>query len=80
MALNLTITTVDTQLFHGEVYAVTCPGSGGEMTLLAHHMPFITTLARGTVVVRKDKDSEPETFPIERGMLEVSNNEAVVLV
>jgi len=77
---NVTITTVDKQLFNGSVYAVICPGSGGELTILARHMPFITTLAKGTISVKKHKDGEAETFPVGRGLLEVSNNRAVILV
>lgn len=77
---SLTITTVDKQLFSGEVYAAICPGSGGELTVLANHMPFITTLAKGIISLKKDKDSELETFPVDRGLLEVSNNNAVILI
>ena len=80
MALHVTITTVDTQLYNGEVYSAMCPGSGGELTILAHHMPFITTLAKGVISVKKHKDSEVEIFPVDRGLLEVSNNQAVILI
>ena len=106
---SLTITTVDKQLFSGEVYAAIVPGSGGELTVLANHMPFITTLAKGTIRVKwfdpahhkekKDAHStirqahggeqgrttgsgqaEERTFSVERGLLEVSNNNAVILI
>jgi F-type H+-transporting ATPase subunit epsilon len=78
--LELIITTVDKQLFRGEVAAVTLPGSEGELTVLAHHEPFITILKKGEMRIRKEKDSEPEFFPVEHGILEVSNNRATVLI
>ena len=77
---KLTIATVDKNLFEGEVSSVHCPGSDGELTILAHHMPFITTLAPGNVRVYQDKDSEEQSFDIKRGLLEVGNNKATILV
>ena len=78
--LNLTITTVDKQLFNGKVYLAIVPGSGGELTVLANHMPFITTLVAGSVRIKEKKESEEQTFLVERGLLEVSNNNAVILI
>lgn len=78
---NVTITAVDKQLYSGDVYAVTCPGSGGELTVLAHHMSLISTLGKGEVrVLERKEDSEKKIFPIKSGILEVANNKAVILV
>ena len=82
--LNLHIAQVDNVLFDGEVESVTLPGIEGELTVLGHHEPLITTLRDGTITVRPKHDSSQalgeQTFPIEKGILEVSNNKAVVLV
>ena len=77
--LNLHIAQVNTVLFDGEVESVTLPGSDGELTVLGQHEPLITTLKEGTITVRPHGSSE-QTFSITRGILEVSDNKAVVLV
>jgi|TARA_Y100000310_G_scaffold345555_1_gene466484 F-type H+-transporting ATPase subunit epsilon len=76
--LHLTITTFNKILFEGEVRAVTCPGAEGELTVLANHMPLITTLKKGSIRVLNQK--EPENFDIEKGILEVNGSEATILV
>ena len=79
--LNVTITAVDKQLFSGDVYAVTCPGSDGEFTVLANHMPFISTLGKGEVRIVEYKEGDSKkVFAIEHGILEIANNKAVILV
>lgn len=74
----LTITTVDKILFQGLVRSVNCPGSEGELTVLAHHTALVTTLKEGEIRVKGDH--EVRTFPITRGILEVSQNEATILM
>lgn len=74
----LTIAAVDKQVFRGEVNSVNVPGSEGEMTLLPNHAPLMTLLKAGTILVRT-ADGE-EKYPVEGGLLEVSQNEAVVLI
>lgn len=77
--MKLIIAKIDQILFSGEAEAVTVPGSAGEMTILSHHMPLITTLKSGTVVV-KTKDEKPTEFFITSGFLEVGKTETVILV
>ena len=77
---QLTIATVDKNLFSGEAYSLVCPGREGELTVLAHHMPFITILEKGELRVKKEKDAPVEVFPVTRGLLEVSKEGAVVLL
>lgn len=74
----LTIATVDKQIFRGEVESVNVPGSEGQMTLLPNHSPLITLLKDGDVIVRTQ--SGEEKYPVDGGLLEVSKNEAVILV
>jgi len=76
--LSLTISSVSTVLFSGDVVSVTLPGITGELTVLAQHEPLITVLKEGTITVRT-KEGE-ERFEIEKGILEVSGKEAVVLL
>ena len=77
--MKLTISQIDKVLLSSEVESVTVPGASGEMTILAHHMPLITTLKSGTITV-KHKDRKPEEFTVTSGFIEVGKNETVILV
>lgn len=76
--LLLTIATVDRVLFYGDAQWVSCPGAEGDLTVLAHHMPLVTTLRSGQITVRTA--SGEETYTASRGILEVSQNEAFILL
>mgnify|MGYP000959053993 CR=1 FL=1 len=75
---TLTIASVSDVLFHGEVTSVTLPGSEGEMTILKNHIPLVSALRSGVVTVRGVGGNE--TFPINKGVLEVSKESVLVLV
>ena len=77
--MKLTISKIDKVLWAGDAESVTVPSSGGELTILAHHMPLITTLKAGTIIV-KQKDAKPEEFQVTSGFLEVGKTETVILV
>jgi F-type H+-transporting ATPase subunit epsilon len=77
--MKLTISQIDKVLWSGEADSVTVPAQDGVMTILTHHMPMITTLKAGMIVV-KQKDQKPEEFPITSGFLEVGKTETVILV
>ena len=75
---TLTISRVDEQLFNGAAHSVTIPAVKGQLTILAHHAPIITLLEKGIITVRSE--SGEQTFSIEQGMCEISNNQVTVLV
>lgn len=77
--LYLTITRIDGPLYVGEATSVTVPGTDGEMTVLAKHEPFISPLRQGVITVRCT-DGSQESFEVERGTIEVSKNQATILV
>ena len=77
--MKLTISKIDKVLWEGEALSVTVPGTGGELTILTHHMPLITTLTAGKVTVRQE-ESKPQEFMIDSGFLEVGKDETVILV
>jgi len=62
------------------------PGAEGEMTVLGGHMPLITTLKQGNIVVRlptgqAGQIGEPEKiFPIQSGIIEVRRDGATVIL
>jgi F-type H+-transporting ATPase subunit epsilon len=77
--MKLTISKIDKVLWSGVADSVTVPATDGEMTILSHHMPLITTLKSGTIVV-KTKDEAPLSFDITKGFLEVGKSETTILV
>lgn len=78
MRFLLTVSSVDNVLFRGEVDSVTCPGEEGELTVLAGHEALMTPLLSGTIRARED--NRLHEWHIDRGVLEVSNKEATILV
>ncbi|MDO8552688.1 MAG: hypothetical protein Q7S01_04135 [bacterium] len=76
---HLIISSVGETHFDGEAVSATVPGSEGELTVLAHHEPFVTALRTGSIVVRLP-GGETKKFPNSNGILEFSGNKAVVLL
>ncbi|MEK7547166.1 MAG: hypothetical protein AAB536_03250 [Patescibacteria group bacterium] len=76
--MRVIIAKVDETYFDGEADSLTAPGADGEMTILSKHMPLVTTLKPGTVIVRTAKDTKE--FPIDGGVLEVRQEGATVIL
>ncbi len=76
---RVTITTVAGALFDAEATLMTVPSVEGVATILAHHEPLIALLKKGTISLTDTNGKEME-FPIETGVLEVSNNQATVIM
>jgi F-type H+-transporting ATPase subunit epsilon len=77
--LHVLIATVSETLFNGSAESMVVPGTGGEMTILANHEPIITTLKPGTLKI-KIHGGEVKEFPVTRGVLEVANSTANILL
>ncbi len=75
---RVTVSKVNEALFDGDAVSVTVPGALGEMTILADHEALITPLKAGRVTVRTESDSQ--SFEIEKGVCEISNNQVTVLL
>lgn len=77
---HLTIARVGENLFDGDVAAVTAPGVDGMFEVLAGHEAFVSELVPGTV---RATSAEGEQFHFEipdRGVAEVSQNQATILL
>ncbi len=75
---QLDIISLTRPAFSGKVESVTVPGSEGEMTVLKNHIPLITPLASGEVVIRQGK--EVTHMAISRGFLIVEKDKATLMV
>ena len=65
-------------LFEGNIESLVAPGTEGYLGVLAHHAPLVTGLRPGTVTFRT-ADGKTTERRLTGGLLEVSNNQAVIL-
>jgi F-type H+-transporting ATPase subunit epsilon len=77
MPLLLEIVTPERQVFSEQVDSVVCPGIEGELGVLPHHAPLVTTLGFGELRIRRG--SEEEFFAIAGGFLQVRPDKVVVM-
>lgn len=78
MSLQAHILTPLGEVFSGDVQQVTVTTTSGEITILKDHIPLVTTLATGEVMLKRG--DERLYFAIAGGVLEKkSNNEVVIL-
>ena len=77
MPLLLEIVTPERQVFSEEVDSVVCPGVEGELGVLPHHAPLLTTLGVGELRIRRG--GEEEFFAIAGGFLQVRPDKVVVM-
>jgi F-type H+-transporting ATPase subunit epsilon len=75
---TLTISRVHELLYQGDALSVNVPSVDGTLTILAHHEPLITLLAKGTIHV--NNAGEGIAFNIENGVCEVGYNHVTLLV
>ena len=69
MPIRVEIVSQDRSVFEGDVDIVVAPGEDGEMGLLPHHAPLLTTLKAGVMRVRYQ--GREEVFAISGGVMEV---------
>jgi F-type H+-transporting ATPase subunit epsilon len=77
MPIRCEIVSQDRTVFQGDVDMVVLPGAGGEMGILPHHAPVLTTLKYGVVKVRKG--GKEEIFAVAGGVAEVQPDIVTVL-
>src|SRR3989337_905918 len=77
MPLLLEIVTPERQGFSEQVDSVVCPGVEGELGILPHHAPLLTTLGVGELRIRRG--GEEEYFAIAGGFLQVRPDKVVVM-
>jgi F-type H+-transporting ATPase subunit epsilon len=77
MPLQLDIVTPEKLAYSDEVDAVTLPGIEGELGVLPHHAPLVTTLGFGELRIRKG--GTEEFFAIAGGFLQVLPDKVIVL-
>ena len=65
-------------LFQGEAESVSVNTTSGYITVLAHHVPLISTLAPGIITV-KNEEGEKE-FKVKSGVIDVGKDETAIVI
>ena len=77
MPLQLEIVTPERLAYSDEVDSVVLPGAEGEIGVLPHHAPLVSTLGVGELRIRKG--GAEESFAIVGGFLQVRPDKVVVM-
>ncbi len=78
MPIHVEVVTRDQKVFEEpEADIVVVPGSEGEMGVLPHHAPVLTTLGYGELVIRKGRAEE--RFVVYGGVVDIRPDKVVVL-
>jgi len=77
MPIRCEIVSQDRTVFQGDVDMIVLPGAAGEMGILPHHAPVLTTLKYGVVKVRHG--GEEEIFAVAGGVAEIQPDIVTVL-
>ncbi len=77
MPIRCEIVSQDRMVFQGDVDIVVLPGTDGEMGVLPHHAPLLTTLKYGFIKVRSK--THEEVFTVAGGVAEIQPDIVTVL-
>lgn len=77
--MHLVVLTPEEEIFNGEVDRVKVPGEKGQFEVLKGHAAIVSSLGAGFVSWQTDK-GEKRSYHIEKGFIEVLNNEVALLV
>jgi F-type H+-transporting ATPase subunit epsilon len=78
MALRVLIATPERLFLDASADMVVAPGEEGELGILPHHTPLLSTLREG--VVRVKRGGQTHRYSVGEGVVEVCNNKVILLV
>jgi F-type H+-transporting ATPase subunit epsilon len=77
MTIRCEIVSQDRMVYQGDVDIVVLPGTDGEMGILPHHAPLLTTLKFGLIKVRAK--NQEQIFTVAGGVAEIQPEVVTVL-
>jgi len=77
--MELLALTPEKELYNGKISSVKVPGLYGQFEILNGHAPIVAALASGEVRIL-DEGGTKTTFKIQKGFIEVVNNEVSLLI
>ena len=75
--MQFEMVTAERLLFSGEVDSVVAPGTAGELGILPHHAPLLTTLRPGELRIMQG--GQEQSIAVTGGFLEVLDNRVTIL-
>jgi F-type H+-transporting ATPase subunit epsilon len=75
--LKLEIVTPEAQTFSDDVEMVTLPGTEGEMGIYPNHVPLMTQLTAGEIIVRKE--GRDIFLAVGEGFVEITGDHVAIL-
>jgi len=77
--MKLIALTPEKEIYNGDIKSVKVPGTGGQFEILKDHAAIVAALSEGEVRII-DEDGNKTSFNIEKGFIEVLNNEVSLLI
>ena len=77
---NLKILTAERTIYTGDIFSLIAPAESGYLGVLANHAPLITTLVAGKIILKEIPDKQVIIYSGGKGFLQVSKNEATLLL
>ena len=80
--IDLKIITIEGVFYSGQVSEIILPTETGQIAVLPHHIPLISALKEGTVVLKinNQKDISEKKIHISSGVLEVREGSVVYIL
>jgi F-type H+-transporting ATPase subunit epsilon len=75
--LKLQIITPDATAYSEDVEMVTLPGVEGQMGVFPQHVPLMTQMVPGEIIVRKD--GHDQSFAVGEGLVEITGDHVAIL-
>ncbi len=79
MMIQFKIVTPERTVLEEDIYQITLPIEGGEVTILPNHIPYIGTVKSGEILIRKEMNGEETSLATSGGFVELHDNTLVVL-
>lgn len=77
MSINFKIVTPERVVYEADIDQVTLPTSSGEITVLPNHIPLVSLLAAGELLIKIGDKTIP--MAVAGGFVQVGKNQVVVL-
>ncbi len=78
--LHVEIVTPEALLFSREVHMITMPGASGEFGVLFGHVPLVSSINPGSVIIHNQEMKIIEHFFVSYGFVEVKSSSVILLV
>lgn len=77
--INFKIVTPEKTVLEEEIYQITLPIEGGDVTILPNHMPYIGSVKSGEILIRKEMNGDETSLATSGGFVELHDNVLIVL-